>query len=627
MSQENTALTPMQFIGRRDRTATSTGGVVSRDGNGEVGYSDLIRAAMKDIEEGKPTGEIASSVLTVLSAMPRIVATDNNMPHRAGKTDKEIAAGIELRKMLSTLDIQPNNVVPKAKLESIKAAFWWYKEDDLLGGLIDMKADFGSLGMTLSCKPVSNTLLEQTHNVNPDDLALEQATFQRTLDQICREKDIGNLIWTLMRDFFVCQSMILYWKVPGKTDKIEPVASDGTGKESKAKAVNPNEQLIPGLIEIAAIDPQDVDWDNSLGADNLQVAIPEAVIKRIQTVNNITESGVKKQKLSELVNDGIPTKYIDAVTQGKSMVSLDREDGDNWIIKARQRRHHGLADPSMYSIYKYLAVRRILGDADFAISSRMKHFIFHATRGESVPSGPLAGQRTTWATAKEIMELLDIIVSPTRMASVVTDHTVKFNFVLPPNDALSEERYASCDNKIYNWSGVSIVLYTGGGGKYASGYIGIKRLLAQLITVRKMIDELVIQFFGHITISTAMSKPEYLDVGVTFDTNVLKEPSQILDELKILLAEGIGDPQMALAETGRDVSAYRRSKQESIRENETSQVWQKIGQLANDAANGTANGAGDVKKEVGRPANSGTVTSDATKNQDPVPSTNSGTGS
>ena len=69
--------------------------------------------------------------------------------------------------------------------------------------------------------------------------------------------------------------MILYWRVGDNKETLSSENNQQIDRRSK-------ESLIPGLLDITALNPKDVDWVNSLGQNKLYVNIPIEVRERIK---------------------------------------------------------------------------------------------------------------------------------------------------------------------------------------------------------------------------------------------------------------------------------------------------------------------------------------------------------
>lgn len=530
--------------------------------------------------------------------------------------ESKTSEGFNLRVGSATLTKLHTDTIPKKKAEKIQRALDWAEEDDLINRLIAVKADFGITGFNLVCKPEEGTEVERLissgkakseEDGNEEELTdkeakllIEHGKFRGHLNRINRKWDIRAIVRKLMEDYFITDSCILYWKFEKPREANE---------SSVPVTESPKHQLIPGLADIAPLSPGDVDWDNSFGRDHLRVKIPVEIRDRISKALMIRTRPEREKAKESLMEEGIPQKYIDAVASGQDYVDLSRDDGDRWLIKTRARPHHGLAVPSMVSIFISLAIRRALKEGDFAAAFMMKHFILHVKGGEPITQGPLAGQRLNYLKKAESDKLFEIISSTNKASRLVTNHTVSFTFVFPPKEMFDGAKYDKHEEGIHNWAGVSTVIFSGEGGTYGSGFLSIKRLVAHLSDIRNEVNWLLTEFFDDPEINEAVGVPEECEVSASFDENALKEPKQLLDEIKLMLEKGLHDPQIAIRELGRQPTAIKNSKLQSIEENKRTKIWEP---LFNPFEQLNDEGAG-----AGRPPNDTTTQNEDTRTQPP----------
>jgi hypothetical protein len=195
-----------------------------------------------------------------------------------------------------------------------------------------------------------------------------------------------------------------------------------------------------------------------------------------------------------------------------------------------------------------------------------------------------------------------------------------------------EAKYVKSEKDIYNWGGINVILYTGVGGTYSGGFIGVRRAMALAVDAREVMTWLVSEFFDHPTIRVPIALPDDMDVVAIFDGNILKDPRLLLDECKWMIESGVGDPRVSLRELGRNPESIRRSKLETIADNNATMAWQKVEDSrqeivdarnaeAEAAANAEANknlGSESGKEKGGRPKNADTEVGEDTKNQYPT---------
>lgn len=531
-------------------------------------------------------------------------------------------AALSTRLGNSTLDSLYTSTMPRTKLRRIERAYEWAEHDDLLSALLEIKGDLAVLGFDLRCKEEEGGANELEPpvplDVSPPDgkgpvlspqeteALQEQLDFQLYLSRIQRKWDLDSVISDLFYDWFVSDSMILYWRVNVDQQTVDsPSSSNPDSKES----------LLPGVEDICALSPKDCEWCNDYGQNILLYHVPQSIRDLVLSLRKVRD--FKPQELQAEIEklhtqEGIPIRWILAILDGDDYIPLSNDDGDYWMIRTKKRKRAGLSDPSMKTIFLWLEMRKTLKEGDFAVSFMMKHFILHVTMGESIDNGPMAGQKHNWPTQPETDSMQGTVATATKTMRLVTNHTVKFNFIYPPEAMFADGKYGKPEKCMLNWGGMTAVLLTGDGATNSSGYIGTKRVVANIRKGRKEVGYLLTEFFDHKTIKPKFTTPLPQDsiVAAIFDENGLKEARQLLDELKFGVSEGFIDPPTAQKEMGRDGDSIRTSKLRAMADNRRTGVYTpmnpKPGQAIQDRA-----GVG------GRPANVGT-TQDANTLHQPV---------
>lgn len=566
--------------------------------------------------------------------------------------------GTNPRAAAGSLESQTNAAQPRTLKDKIIRAFYWFSADDLLQGLVGVKRDFTLAGFSLRCKPEEGSILEtllstgksgikvgapippEGLDIPPEELDRFKALseFQQNLNRATRKWEFYDLVSQLIEDWYVCDSMILFWRVDpasvkegqaGNTGKTgansaptggsKSTSTDATGKTASGEVEVPTsdptgrDETIPGLLQICALHPALVNWDNSLGRNQLEVAIPDDLQKRISAILKLKDG--QSEAIQSLLDQGVSQKYIDAVKKNQKYVQLNNKDGEYWLIKTRGRKYYGLAQPSMTSIFLPLESRKMIAEGEFTAGYMMKHFIFHVKMGESIQSGALAGQRLNWASAKETQLMSAEMAKPSKTYRMVTNHTVSFEYIFPPKEMFDPSRYEKSEQRIRNWSGITAAIHTGEGGTYGGGFLGTKKVTASLIDTRKRVDWVMTEFFDHTTIRPLIGVPDNSLVMALFDEQVLKEPKQLLDELKFIMEQGGGDPRSAERELGRDPDAIRQSKLETMLDHQQTAAYQPVYEA------NKKNQQVD-QPNAGRPANPGTTQSEQTRNQPPASGTN-----
>jgi len=515
-----------------------------------------------------------------------------------------------------------NGIIPRSKSERIARAVDWAEKDDFLQDLIDIKCKFAVVGCTFHASTEELSDLEsqlkissgKAYSTEVEDGVIDDAEQKRMLAiehanrfarQVHQRWDLTPIVFQLMKDWFVTDSMILYWKV----DVTKPDATSETGEIESQKS-----QVLPGVLQIAALDPRDCRYDNSAGKNHLLYRLPLELKTKIQAILHHHDPSIKANAVKLLIEDGIPLEWIKAVENNRDEVLLKHELGDYWLVQTKARSYTGLADPSMKCIFPHLMKRQMLSEGEMSAAFMMKHLILHITMGESIDTGELCGSRKNWATPKETEAMHKVITRTAQSARLVTNHTVKFSFVFPPSDIWDPAKYITPEAGIARWAGVAKVISDGEGSTGSSGHISAKKLIADIIYARDRVRHIFIDFFSDQSIQESVELEEGIVISPKFDENVLKDARQILDELKLLFSSHAIDPESMVRETGRDPSLIRSRKARAAVDNQVTGVYRPLHEAP---FGGFQQDKEDDQRSTknGRPANSGTTTDDDTRNQ------------
>lgn len=510
------------------------------------------------------------------------------MPIRTGVTD------------LESLRL---SVLPARKEDRLEMASAYYDSDDFLGGILDLKKDFALLGFTLA---FSMSRSEEARIMMMDEAALEnemldslveQAGLDDLLEDITLEWNLASVVADLFLRLFITDSFILYWR--------------------KESGTRPGKETLPGVWQIMSLNPRHCIWYNDQGQDELNYRLPRPLLERIREAVNQWSAPRKKELIDQLLAEGIPASWIEAVAKGSEVVPLRRDEGFDWIVHTNGPEQEGLAWPTMYRIFLYLESRRALRDGDFTTSYMMKHFIQHVTLGETNSStGFQANQRTTWAQPNEIEAMHDIIIQGVRASRLVTNHTVKINYVFPPKEMFDGAKYKKPEDMILHWSHMQQVMLTGGGTTNSSGYLGVKSLGAHLSSARERVVEVMKKFFRKLKKDKLIqSVPDKYIITCSFDQNALKEQRQIVDELKFFIDINSMSPETAIRETGRDSARVLLDKRRA------NIIHRKTGQYAPIVlrASQSSQSQDDLTDDKGgRPPNDSTTPNEDTRTQPAV---------
>lgn len=499
-----------------------------------------------------------------------------------GHVDVRFASG-DLEKMLQS-------VLPRKKSDRFIKASAYSDSDDFLKGVLRIKKKFTAKGFTLNFAQTAEALA--AGGDESDTKLKTQARIKDTLRTVALERNLYGVVKELINNWYTYDSMILYWRVDEEVEKEQPV-NDQTVYPVKS---------LPRIRQIIALNPRDCEWCNDQFQDVLQWKLPIELYRRIEKAVRAPSSEERKRLMEPLVAEGIPDEWFMAVKAGKRYVDLDRRKGHNWIVRTDGPEQEGLASPSMFTIFLFLEMRRALRDGDFIAANMMKHFIQHVTMGESITSGPMAGSQNNWPTEPEIENMHNIFKECVKAARLITNHTVNIKYVFPPKEMFDTGKYDKAEAMVMHWSDMPMVLLSGGGTTNSSGFIGLQRTITSIADCREEINQVFQLFFAHPSVRESLEDaiPEDYYVGAQFDTNVLKEPRQLLEEIQFFVSNHFMGAETALAEIGRDPNKVRMEKQQDLTYKEAG-LYEPLSSAPPSL----------VKDEGGRPPNS-----DTTQNQD-----------
>lgn len=571
--------------------------------------------------KGKKTSPVKAS-----SSASKPNTKSNDINNKVESAIKEIelafasaASPEELSKAITGIDIRYGHgdieklrlkALPKHRNQRINQALKWIEdEDDMVAKLVELKQDFAFMGFRLTCS-FDSTL--KSGELEGESARLE---LQNRINQFAKTMEIKKVVKDLLKDWFATDNMILHWTVNTQF----PVSASLNGR---AKELLPDSNRINSFC---TLNPGEIEWHDALNLDRMLVPVPDALRIEIEKLAGTTLDNQGKQALLEkLTRAGVTQKWIDAVLDFKSErhVELKNEDGEFWKVSTKARKYYGLKSPSMYTIFDALESRKMLNQGEMTAAFMIKHFIMHVTAGESITQGPLSGNRDNWLSDGDSARLLALITVVSKSLRLVTNHTVKFNFVYPPKEIFNVEKFANCERRILNWAGVVPSVYAGTGSKASEGYLGIRRMISDISSARDEVNDLIIYFFSQPEIAKKLNIPEGVIVTSNFDEQVLKEPRQLLEEVKTLIMNNMHDPDSALRELGRNPEIIKTGRQEARKENEETQLWEPIAtpvdRFGNVIAINKGNGDNVNTDKGGRPTNDGTEVDEGTRLQRPV---------
>lgn len=431
-------------------------------------------------------------------------------------------------------------------------------DDDLVSAIINAKKTFFGAGFRVKARGPSGyiakmidalgIIIEAAANVFSKEGRESASTafgrlakVNRDLEQLSIEQSLHQLSEEIIADWELYDNVVMLWKV-------------GVANER------------PGLHYITTIDPYRIKgFQGGWGQSEIKLELTSDF--RVMVMTALAANGNDRSRtIAKLVKDGVPEKYIHAVFDNKP-VTLKNEDGEFWIIRSNGSKHKGFAKPSLHTIELDIKLRQFLLGGDFSIAFFFKRLIQIVQHGEGSQNGQYAGKRgPTWTTQKDIDALSEKFNLPAETLRLITDHTVKVLYSLPPTESLMGEKYEAVEKRILRWGDVPDVLMIGEGGTYAGGFIGIKKLVAKGVRTRRIVGEMLVEFLSHPSVRPVDLKDKDT-IDVLFDQQNLKEPQQLLEEVNAAYDRGTLSVATYQEQLGfhHDMEAMRKVEEHSAR--------------------------------------------------------------
>lgn len=406
-------------------------------------------------------------------------------------------------------------LLPRTIAEEIERAQAYRKEKGIIQQIIDIKQNFGSSGF------------KTTH---------PNTKIKNYYDELNSEIDMDTLVLDMWDDFLTASNIVFHWK------------TDNAGGIEYAMCLD------PALIDVISVG----------GRDLIYITPDEEFKTLVKKVNKTIE---EKEYLADF-----DKKWIEAAknpygtTQGRVLLS---ESDNEYVIMVKLGKRKGiggLATPKMKGIFDDVELRELMIAGDWEVAFQTKNMITHVTAGESITSGEKAGTRKNWATQKELNELKTIMKHPSKSLTFFSNHTVKIQFIFPSQEVFDARKYIGVENRIYKWAGIGSGIVVGEGGNYATAYINIKKLIAELQLGRRIIRRLLEKFYEHPSVKPDSAKKSDKVLKIRWDEQSLKDPKHLLEEVRFAVQQGFTSNETASDIMGYDTDTEKARKTKEWKE-------------------------------------------------------------
>lgn len=283
-----------------------------------------------------------------------------------------------------------------------------------------------------------------------------------------------------------------------------------------------------------------------------------AELKSLYAVRN--QAGYKDLKSMKYL-DKLPADWKKAlnkrgVGKGRDGIEIYEDDGKFLRIINHKAREDKLVDPEMTAIFKQIRLRHLMIEGDYGINYHIKSMIHQIKVGNSISKNApeflaklLAQQGLTTEQAQKIK---DAYATIEHVMLEVTDDTVTHEFHAPDVKYLEGRKYVPIETQILRWGGIALVLLDAENANYSGGYIYIKALIADIMKWRRRIERVLQAFY--LDLAPAMGRKsglakKMLDPAtrprILFSDHIMKEPKQLLEEVRFMLTNGGIDWQTA----------------------------------------------------------------------------------
>ena len=361
------------------------------------------------------------------------------------------------------------------------------------------------------------------------------------------------------------------------------------------------------VVWLTAMDPSRCIYKNFNGQDSLDVLLDVDAMREI--TNYINTGGPENTGVSQGEIPQYPDRWKEAAAKGGAL-RLDRNKGDGWAIVTRAHKYNGFARPGMRTVFFDLMLRDLLKAGEWACAIFLQSCIQHIKIGPQdgdIKVGPRAGQKDY--PYKGVLNSLNMMfATPSRARRMITDATVSIEHVSPDVKIFTQEKFGSCNTRIDEWGGVPEPIRSGKGEGYAQGFLGFKRFEADGLDARDACEQAFDIFFNDPVVrrSKGVKLSEEDVITYAWNKQILKDPKQVLEEIKTMLNNGGLDWQTTheLLGVNHDAIKTRLIAQHKEVDKEGETIWRpdfepRQGLLSGDMAQAGEDGGGAPGRPTG----------------------------
>lgn len=343
---------------------------------------------------------------------------------------------------------------------------------------------------------------------------------ERAYRQFCVDFDIQSLVTEGMLHLSICNNACLIWRV--KT----------TGKIEYVKFYRPDQTRIDPIRNSLWCKPADDFIKLVRGATDAELR---------EYVRKFGKDSAVKEWVAVAKGNLKPSPFPGFVRLVNNGLKSDR---DHWIIFPGNggNSQTTYSPVNMRSIFLDLELVKLLYQGDWSTAWMIKNMIVLVQAGESITSGPLAGSRRNYVTAKDLEALKATFQKAGKAQIVYGNHTIKISFNAPDPNLFGKEKYDSVIDRICWFFGIGRFLLLGGADStsYATAAWNVHAIRTDAKRVRDLFKTYFTKFLTHDSIVQLVFKgmSDIKDYCVkSVDKNVIT----LRKRFKGLSLENVGD--------------------------------------------------------------------------------------
>lgn len=269
-------------------------------------------------------------------------------------------------------------------------------------------------------------------------------------------------------------------------------------------------------------DPEKIDTIQAFGIEQYAVRLSEDLKETIRKLK-------AKNQLQVL------PKYIVDQIEGKGNAGRNLFDSGKLILTPEnmfrtvnlKADYEPYSEPPLMAIAEALELRRLLTDADFVSAYSAGREIIHTKVGsEKKPAGKNKIQNVHEELTRH----------PPGVIFFTTGHDIETKRIEPNVKIWDASKYQECNNRILQWSGISVTIINGEGSAYGSALVSVKGFQQSIKSDRKEFERFAQHFFNEINKRNGWQGSK---VSLVYDRDALVDTKDFLEEVKYLLGIGI----------------------------------------------------------------------------------------